>query len=134
MDNSADRAVPPRVVLLTLAIEIPLCPTHVELGITCVEDPTETSEVHLLICVVRGTRICSNEGADVIVGAGLGAVLGFGAWLIAVVGFVAGFCGASLGVAVALWVTLLCKHEMSLCIVWTSPSLSFASGVCHRRS
>jgi hypothetical protein len=65
----------------------------------------------------------------VIVGAGLDTVLGFAAGLIAVLGFLAGLGEAFLGVVVALRVTLLCKHEMSHCIVWTSSSLSFESGV-----
>jgi len=39
-----------------------------------------------------------------------------------------------MGVVVALRVTLLCKHEVSLCIVWTSSSFNFASSVGHRRS
>jgi len=112
------------VVLLPRATESPLGRNEVELEIAGVVDPTRTSEVLLLIGVVGGTRICSNEGADVIFGAGLDAVLGF----------LAGLGGAFLGVVVALRVTLLCKHEMSLCIVRTSSSLSFASGVSPRRS
>jgi len=70
----------------------------------------------------------------VIFGAGLDAVFGFVAGLVAVLGFLAGLGGAFLGVVVALRVTLLCKHGMSLCIVRTSSSLSFTSGVSPRRS
>jgi len=90
--------------------------------------------VHLLIGVVGGTRTCSKEGADVIIGAGLDAVSGFAAGLVAVLGFLAGLGGAFLSVVVALRVTLLCRHEMSLGIVRTSSSLSFASAVSPRRS
>jgi hypothetical protein len=72
-----------------------------------------------LIGVVGGTRICSEEGADVIFGAGLDAVFAFAAGLVAVLGFLAGLGAAFLGVVVALLVTLLCKHEMSLRIVRT---------------
>jgi hypothetical protein len=132
--NTADRIVPLQVVFLPRATESPLGRNEVELEIVGLVDPTRTSEVHLLIGVVGGTRICSNEGADVIFGVGLDAVFGIAAGLIAVLSFLAGLGGAFLGVVVALWVTLLCKHEMSLCIVWTSSSLSFASGVSPRRS
>jgi hypothetical protein len=134
VDDTADRVVPLRVVLLPRATKSPLGRNEVELEIAGVVDPTQTSEVCLLIGVVGGTRICSYEGADVIFGAGLDAVLGFVAGLVAVLGFLAGLGGAFLGVVVALRVTLLCKHEMSLCIVRTSSSLSFASGVSPRRS
>jgi hypothetical protein len=134
VDDTADRVVPRRVVLLPRATESPLGRNEVELEIAGAVDPTRTSEVRLLIGVVEGSRICSNEGADVIFGAGLDAVFGFAVGLVAVLGFLAGLGGAFLGVVVALWVTLLCKHEMSLCIVWTSSSLSFASGVSPRRS
>jgi hypothetical protein len=134
MDETADRVVPLRVVLLPRATESPLGRNEVELEIAGVVDPTRTSEVRLLIGVVGGTRMCSNEGADVIFGAGHDVVFGFAAGLVAVLGFLAGLGGAFLGVVVALRVTLLCKHEMSLCIVWTSSSLSFAFGVSPRRS
>jgi len=134
VDDTANRVVPLRVVLLHRATESPLGRNEVELEIAGVVDPTQTSEVCLLIGVVGGTRICSNEGADVIFGAGLDAVFGFAAGLVAVLGFPVGLGGAFLGVVVALWVTLLCKHEMSLCIVRTSSSLSFASGVSPSRS
>jgi len=43
-----------------------------------------------------------------------------------------GFLGC--GVVVALWVTLLSKHEVCLCILLTSSSWSFTSGVSPRRS
>jgi len=90
--------------------------------------------VRLLIGVVRPTRICSNEVADVIFGAGLDAVFGFAERLLAFFDFLVGNSGASLGVMVALRVTLLCKHAMSLCILRASSSLSLASGPCPRRS
>ena len=122
------------MVLLPRATKSPLGWNEVQLEIACVVDPTRISEVCLLIGVVGGTRICSNEGADVIFGAGLDAVFGFAAGLVAVLGFLAGLGGAFLGVVVALRVTLLCKHEMSLCIEPTSSSLSFASSVSPRRS
>ena len=134
MDDTADRVVPLKVVLLPRATKFPLGPAEVELEIAGVVDPTRTSEVRLLIGLVGGTRICSNEGADVIFGVGLDAVFGFAAVLVAVLDSLAGLGGAFLGVVVALRVTLLCKHEMSLCIVRTSSSLSFGSGVSRRRS
>jgi len=134
MNNTADYLVPLQVVHLPRATESPLGHNDVELEIVRVVDPTQTSEVRLLIGVVGGTRICSNEGADVIVGVGLDAVFGFSAGLVAVLGFPVGLGVAFLGVVVALRVTLLCKHEMNLCIVRTSSSLSFASGVSPRRS
>jgi hypothetical protein len=132
--DTTNRIVPLRVVLLPRATESPLGRNEVELEIAGVVDPTQTSEVRLVIGVVGGTMICSNEGADVIFGAGLDAVFGFAAGLVMVLGFLAGLGGAFLGVVVALWVTLLCKHEMSLGILRTSSSLSFASGVSPRRS
>jgi hypothetical protein len=72
------------VVLLPRATESHLGRKEVELDIAGVVDPTETSDVRLLIGVVGGTRICSNEGADVIFGAGLDAVFGFAVGLIVV--------------------------------------------------
>jgi len=134
VDDTTDRVVPPRVVFLPSATESPLVRNEVEREIEGVVDPTTTSEVRLLIGVVGGTRICSNEGADVIFGAELDAVFGFVAGLVAVLGFLAGLRRASLGVVVALHVTLVCKHGMSLRIVRTSSSFSFASGVSPRRS
>jgi len=122
------------VVLLPRATESLLGHNEVVLEIADGVDPTRTSEVCLLIGVVGGTRICSNEGADVIIGVGLDVVFGFAAGLVVVFGFLADLGGAFLVVVVAPWVTLLCKHEMSLCIVQTSSSLSFASGVSPRRS
>jgi len=53
----------------------------------------------------------------VIFGAGLDAVFAFAADLVLVFGFLAVLQGVILGVVVALWVTILCKHEISLCIV-----------------
>jgi len=70
--------------------------------------------VGLLIGIVGGTRICSNERADVIFGSGLDAVVGFAARLVAVFGFAVGLVRDLLGVVVALRVTLHCKHQMSL--------------------
>jgi hypothetical protein len=134
VDVAADRVVPLCVLLLPRATKSPLGRNEVELEIAGVVDPIRISEVRLLIGVVGGTRICSNEGADVIFGAGLDAVFGFAAGLVAVLGFLAGLGGAFFGVVVALWVTLLCKHEMSLCIERTSSSLSFTSGVSASRS
>ena len=134
MDDTTDRVVPLRVVLLPSATQSPLGRTEVELEIAGAVDITRTFEVGLLIGVVGGSRICSNEGADVIFGAGLDAVFGFAAGLVVVLGFLARLGGAFLGVVVALRVTLLCKHEMSLCIVRTSSSLSFTSNVSPRRS
>jgi hypothetical protein len=55
----------------------------------------------------------------VIFGVGLDVVFGFAVGLVAVLGFLVGLGGAVLGVVVALRVTLLCKNEMSLCIVRT---------------
>jgi len=134
VDDTADRILPRQVVLLPRVTDSPLARDVVELEIAGVVDSTRTSQVSLLIGVVGGTRIWSNEGAYVIFGVGLDAVLGFAAGLLAVLGFLAGLGGAFLGVVVALRVTLLCKHEMSLCMVWTSSSLSFASGVSPSRS
>ena len=134
VDHAADCVVPLQVVLLPCASESPLGRNEVEIEIAVVVDPTRTSEVGLLIGVVGGTRICSNEGADVIFGVGLDVVFGIAAGLVAVLGFLAGLGGAFLGVVLSLRVTLLCKHEISLCIVHTSSALSFASGVSPRRS
>jgi len=134
MDNTADHVVPLGVVLLPSATESPLGRNEVVIQNAGVVDPTRTSEVRLLIGVVGGTRLSSNEGADEIFGMGLDAGCGSAAGLVAILGFLAGLGGAFLGVVVALRVTFLCKHEMSLCIVRTSSSLSFASGVSPRRS
>ena len=134
MDDTAYRVVSLRLVLLPRATESLLGRKQVELEIAGVVDPTPISEVRLLIAVVGWTRICSNEGADVIFGAGLDAVFGFAAGLVAVVGCLAGLGGSFLGVVVAHRVTLIWKHEMSLSIELTSSSLSFACGVSPRRS
>ena len=124
-----------RLVLLPHITESPLGHNEVELAIVGVVDPTRTSEVHL-IGVVGVTSQWSDEGAEVILvfGAGLDAVFGFAAGLVAVFDFPAGLGGAFLGVVVAVWVTPLCKHEMSLCMVRTSSSFIFMSGVSPRRS
>ena len=81
-------------------------------------------------------RIWSGEGADVIFVSGTGrdVILGMEPGLIEVLDFLAELVGAVLGVVVALQVTLLCKHEMSLCIVQTSSSFILASIVCCSRS
>jgi hypothetical protein len=123
------------VVFLPRATESPLGRNEVDVEIAGVVDPTRTFEVRL-IGVVGVTRIWSNEAADEIFvfGGGLDAVFGFPAGLVAVFDFLAGLGGAFFGVAVALWVTLLCKHEMSRCIVQTSSSFIFPSGVSPRRS
>jgi len=75
--------VPLQVVLLPGTIKSTLGRNRVELEIAGVVDPTRTSEVHFLIGVVRGTSICSKEGADGNLGAGLDAVFGFAAGLVA---------------------------------------------------
>jgi len=77
----------------------------------------------------------SNERADVIFvfGMGLDAVFGFAVGLVVVCNFLAQHGGAILGVVVALRVPLLCKHEMSLWIAWTSPQFIIVSGVSPRR-
>jgi hypothetical protein len=62
-----------------------------------VADPTQTSIVHLLIGVVEGTRICYDEGSDVILSAGLNVVFGFAGGLVVVFGFLARLGGASFG-------------------------------------
>jgi len=134
VDGNADCTVPLLVVLLPCATKTPLCHNEVQHPIAGVVDPTSTSEVGLLISVVGGTRICSNERADVIIGVGLDAVCGFAVGLVAVFGFLVGLGRPFLAVVVALWVTLVWKHGMTLCIVWTSSSLSFALGVSPRRS
>ena len=134
VENPANRVVPLQVVLLPGTIKSRLCRNRVELEIAGVVDPTRLSDVHLLIGVLRGTSICSKEGADGNFGTGLDAVFGFVAGLVAFWGFRAGLAGASVGVVVALRVTRLRKHEMSLCIVRTSSSLSFMSCVSPRRS
>jgi hypothetical protein len=134
MDNTADHVVALPLVVLRHATESPLVSNEVELEIAIVVDPIRTSEVHLLIGVVGGTRICSNEGAAVIFAAGLDAVFGFVVALVAVLDYLVGLGGAVLGVVVALRVTLLYKQELSLCIVRTSSLLSFAFSVNPRSS
>ena len=119
MNNCVNRVVPVRMVLLPCPKKSPLGSNEVELEIVGIVDPTRTSEVGLLIGVVGGIRIHSNKGADVIFGMGYDAVFVFAADLVAVFDFLAGFGGTFLGVVVALWVTLLCKHEMGHCIVRT---------------
>ena len=123
------------MVLLPHADKSPLGRNEVELEIAGPVDPTPTSEV-CLIGVEGVPRIWSNESADEILvsSAGLDAVIGFVAGLVAVIDFLAGLGGAFFGVVVALRVTRLCKHEVSLCIVWTSSSFNFASSVGHRSS
>jgi hypothetical protein len=129
VDDTADHVVPLQVVLILRATESPLGHNEVELDIAGVVNPTKTSEVHSLIGVVGGTRICSNDGADVIFGAGLGGVFGFAVGFVVVFDSLAGHGGTFLGVVVALWVTFHCNHEMSLRIVRVSSSLRIASVV-----
>jgi hypothetical protein len=123
------------VVLLPRANESPVGRNKVELEIAGEVDPTRTFEGRL-IGVVGVPRIWSNEAADemFVFGAGLDAVFGFASGLVADFDFLAGLGGAFFGVVVALRVTLRCKHEMSRCIVRTSSSFIFASGVSPRRS
>jgi len=73
--DTADCVVLPYVMLLTCSAESPVGHNEFELEIVSVVDPTPTSEVHFLIGVVGGTRIWSNEGAIVICGLELDAVL-----------------------------------------------------------
>jgi hypothetical protein len=134
MDNTADHVVLLQVVLLPRATESPLGPPEVEVEMVCLVDPTQTSEVRLIIGVVEATCICSNEGAIVIFDVGHDAVCCCAVWLIAAFAFLAGRGGAFFGVGVALWVTLLCKHERRHVSIWTSLSLSFVSSVSPRRS
>ena len=120
MDNTTDHVVPLRLVLLPCATESPRGSTLVKFEITGVVDPTQTSEVRLLIGVLGGTMICFSEEADVIFGRGLDAVFGFAAGLVAVFDYLEGLGGACMRAVVAVWVNLLHKHEMSHCVVWTS--------------
>ena len=134
-DNTADRVVHLQVVLLPHSAQFPLGCNEVEFEITGVVDPTQTSEVHL-IGVLRVTSIWSSDGADGIFVMGTEHVEAFGsaAGLVVVFDFLAGLGGASLGMVVALRVSLLCMHKMSHCVVWTSTSFIFASGVSPRKS
>jgi len=61
-------------------------------------------------------------------------VVRFVAGLVGVLNFLPGLCGVCQGVGVALRATLLCTHEISLCIVRTSSSLSFGFGLSPKRS
>jgi hypothetical protein len=133
VDDTTDHLTPLPVVPQSRATESPLGRNEVELEIAGVVDSIQTFDVHL-IGVVDVTRIWSNEAADEIFvfGAGLDAVFGFVAGL-AVFRSLAGLGGGFFGVVVALGVTLLCKHEISLCIVRTSSSCIFASGVSPKR-
>jgi len=76
----------------------------------------------------------SNEVADVIFRAGLDALFRLAAGLVAVFDILAGLDWAFLGVMVALQLTLLCKHEMSIWIVQISSSRSFVSCASPGRS
>lgn len=122
--------MPLEVVVLPHATQTPIGRNEVELQIASVGDPIQTSEVGS-IGVVGVNRICSNEGAGVIfiLDVQCVAVLSFALGLVAVFDFLVGHDGGFLGVIVALQVTLLFKHEMSFCTVWTSSSLVFTSGV-----
>jgi len=134
VDDADNRVVSVWVVLLPHATWYPLGRYEVELALAGVVDPTWTSEEHSLIQAVGGTCICSNEGVDVSYGAGCDVSFGWAAGLNAVIDFLAWLRGVFLGVVVSLQVTHVSKHEMSLCIVRTSSSLSFVSGVSPRRS
>jgi hypothetical protein len=114
-DDTADCVVPLRVVLLPRATDSPRGRNDVELEIAGVVDPTGTTDVSL-IGVVGVTTKWSNEGADEIFVLCIGhdAVFGFGAALVAVCDCQEALGGAVLAAVVALWVTLLCKHDMSL--------------------
>jgi hypothetical protein len=83
VDDTAHCVVPWGVVLLPNCTKFSLPSNNVELEILGVVDQSWTSEVLFLIGVVGETRICCNEGADVIVGAGIDAVNGFLVVLIA---------------------------------------------------
>ena len=61
MDDTVDCVVPLRLVLLPHTTKSPPGRDEVELEIVGVVNPTQTSDVLLLIGVVGGTRICSNE-------------------------------------------------------------------------
>jgi len=132
-ENTISLVLPREVVLLPHTTVSFLGLSQVELQMAAVVDPAHTHKLHLLIGLVGGTRIWPNEGADVIFGMGCDAVFGFAAGLITVIDFLAGLGGDFLGVMVAIWVTLLCQHEMSLCIVQISFSFIFASDVHSRR-
>jgi len=75
MDNPADRVVHLRVVLLPHPPESLLGHDEVEPEIGAEVDSTRISELGSLIRVVGRTRICGNEEADVIFGAGHDAKL-----------------------------------------------------------
>jgi len=134
VNNTADCVVPLGVVIPPRSTESPLSCNEVELEIVSVVDPTQTSKVRLLIGVLGGTIIWSNEGAVVVFGTEHDAGCVSAAELVAVFDVLAVLGGDVLGVVVAPRVTLLSKHEMRLCIIRTSSSLSFESGVCPRRS
>jgi len=102
VDATADRVVPLRVICLCRTTISPPARYEVELEIEGVLDPTQTSDVRLLIGVVGRTRICVNENAEVSFGPGLDAVFGCVAGLIVVFDFLAGRGRAFLGVVVAL--------------------------------
>ena len=128
-NDTTNYIVPLRVRVIPSATIYPLGCNEVQLVIARVVDPKWTSDMHFLIGVVGGPRIWSYYGADVIIGMGLDAVFAFAATLVAVFDCLVGLGGAVLGEVVALGVTLLCQHDMSCCIVQTSSSFSFPSGV-----
>ena len=134
-DKTADHLVPLQVVLLPHTAESPLSHNEVEFAFAGVVDLTRTSDWRL-IGLVGMTRIWSNEAAYgiFIVGAGLEVGFAFVVGLVAVFDYLAVLGGAFFSVVVALRVTVLCSHEMRLCIVWTSSLIIFPSGVSPRRS
>jgi len=126
--------MPLQVVSLPHTTKSPLCWNDVVFNIGREVDQKQISEAWLLASVGDGTIMWSNEEADAIYGMGLNAAYGFVAGLIAIFDFLAALGGASWGVLVALQVTHLSMHEMTVCIVQTSCSLNFISGIRHRRS
>jgi hypothetical protein len=127
--------VPLRVEFLPRATESPVGQNEVGLEVAGVVYLTRTFELRL-IGEVGVTRVWSNAAADEIIvfGAGLDAVFGLAAGLLVVFDFLLRLGGAFFGVVVALPVTLLRKHEINPCIVPTSSSFVFVSGVRRRRS
>jgi hypothetical protein len=118
------------IVLLPHSTVSPFGSNEVEFQVVSVVVPIRTSEVHLMIQTVGGTRINSNWEAEVIFAVGLNSVFGITVGLIAVSDCLARHGRALVCVVVALPVTILCRHEMSLWIVWTSSIFSITNGTC----
>jgi len=135
MDDTNHCVVPPQVALVPHSNESHCGCIAVELEIAGVVDPTWTFTGRL-ISRVGVDRIWPNDAADEIFvfGAGLCAVFEFSADLVAVYNLQAWLRGACVRVVVALRVTLLCKHEMTRCIIWKSSSFLLASGLSPMRS